>query len=219
MFQNQHHFYYLLFSILILLFIASSSDIGMNDYFFWVSEGFILNEYWLHGAFHNTYTINPYFPPNAFSQIFIALMSVIIHPFQAAQLLILIAVLLVFSGIYFYMKLSSPQQSRTNAAVAFAFTLNYTFFMGNMNYYFGFGVAFLAYYIIRKNDLLNKSPLKILNVFILSILFLISYASHFFSIAILGLLLVIHVFRQKSYRALIPMGIAALPVTIFLRIM
>ena len=198
--------------IFILGYVLLFKYLPLQDYPVWVYEGFVFKEL-IAGSplFQNNYVFIGYLPPNALSTIFIGSLSFIVSPIIAGKLFLLLSSLLLYTGIYKFMKLYLKNNDLLISVISLICTFNFSFFTGNINFIFGLGFAFYSAYFLIKN---NKH-----NFLIYSLIFILAYLAHFFSIFILSFYIFIYLYKNKKKKLKIFFFSLIPPAAIFLHYM
>lgn len=190
---------------LIGIYIFGFRYIPMQDYPNWLYQGFLFKEYLLNGnSFNGFFHLYPYVPPNAISTICIGLLSLIISPFIAGKIFLFMTALLLYFGARSYLSLFVKNQNSFVSCIAFYSIFNLSFLMGFVNYSFGFGLALLVMVYLVKNDLKVSR-------WMLSLLVLLLYLSHFLSLAMFAVFLAVYIYHTKKYRLLYYLAPAFIP--------
>jgi len=194
---------FLLNSLFIAAHVLLFRYLPLRDYPVWVYEGLVFKELMAgNPVFSDSYSLFGYIPPNALSTLFIGSLSFLVHPLAAGKAYVLISILLLYVGIFKFMKLHIESSDALIASFALLCTFNPCFFSGNLNFLFGLGFAFFSLAHIEKKERLN--------IFLLLPVFFVAYLAHFFSIFILIGYLLIRSFVRRTNST--PVTLAALPV-------
>lgn len=193
---------FILNSIFITAYVLLFQYLPLRDYPVWAYEGLVFKEL-LAGSpnFLDSYALFSYVPPNALSTLFIGSLSFLVQPLTAGKVYVLISSLLLYVGIFRFMKLHIKDSNTLIASFALLCTFNPCFFSGNLNFLFGLGFAFFSIAILEKKERL--STLLLLPIFF------VAYLAHFFSIFILIAYLFIRSLVRRTKIA--PLVLAALP--------
>jgi hypothetical protein len=187
-------FIHLIVLAIIGVYLFSFEYLPLQDYPDWLYQGHIFNQYFFHGNdFGGYFSFHGYIPPNGASTIGIGLLSLIVSPFIAGKLFLLVALALMYLGCYYYLQLFSKTKSITNSIVALYFVFNLHFLIGNISFLFGLGFALSSFCYLYKRSRLESLYCQIPFI-------LICYLSHFFALAIF--LLLIAVYTNKEERKL-----------------
>ncbi len=177
--------------ILILSYVLLFKYLPLQDYPVWVYEGFVFKEIIAgNPLFQNNFAFIGYLPPNAISTIFIGFFSFLVSPIIAGKLFLLLSSLLLYTGIFKFMKLYFKNSDLLISLISLICTFNFSFFSGNINFIFGLGFAFYCIYFLIKN---NKH-----NFIFYSSVFIIAYLSHFFSIFILSFFILVFLYKYNK---------------------
>jgi hypothetical protein len=162
----------------------------------------------LHGdSFGGAFAIHRYVPPNAISTLLIGGLSSVLDPFLAGRIFIFLSAALIYFGIYYFLRLTIRKHDILLASIAFLFVFNYSFWLGNLSFLFGFGAALLGIYLLIQHKWIESIPLA-------ALLFLICYLSHFFSWFFILYAAGIYILLEKRYHLIKKIGLAAIPTLI-----
>lgn len=177
----------------------------IGDYPDWLYQGYIFNQYVFHGNdFGGAFIMHPYIPPNAISTVLIGTLGEIIHPFHAGRVFLALSMLAVYFGVYFFMGITLKGNRALRAIIAFTFVFSYNFWLGNINFLMGLGVALLGAWLLIERGWIEK-------IIPAAAVILLCYLCHFFSLAILGLAVLGFIISGRRFNLIGKLAIAALP--------
>jgi hypothetical protein len=137
----------------------------------------------------------------------IGLLGTIVSSVIAAKIVLLIAMVLVYYGTWNLLKLITSNDSILFPFIAASSCINLFFYFGFANYYLGLGIALNAIlYILKKREHLN--------LLVLTLLLTLCYLSHFTSLimAVMPLLLILNQSRSSMLFKKICMAVT--PITV-----
>jgi len=207
----KYPFQRLLHALPILLFgiyIFGFEYIPTQDYPDWLYQGFVVNKYVFHGyTFGGYFGIHHYLPPNLISTLGIGILALVFPIMISGKIFLLLTLLLLYFGIYRFLIFFKVKDRYFAMAIAFYLSFNYHFFLGNVNFLFGLGLALLAFSFAAS---LNKFQ----NFWWIMPIFLLLYLSHFLAMVIFGIMLFSYAITEKKIKILISSAIAAIPTII-----
>ncbi len=169
-------------------------------------QGIIYNNIVFHSNdFNGYYILQPYIPPNAISTFIFAIFSEFIPPLVSTRLYIFLLGVLLFSGIYRYLRYHSALSYSAIFIIAFIFTLNMHFLSAYLNFVTGLAFVLHAITSIRERNWHT-------NIIAMSSAFVIAYLCHFFALSIFGLYFIVYILTTKQYKSLARMIVAGIPV-------
>src|SRR5437763_1973158 len=144
--QNHHRFLHIIPFVLFGLYFFGFEHIPTQDYSDWLYQGFVFNEYFFHGnSFGDFFQIHHYIPPNLISTVAIGILSLIVPVMIAGKIFLFLMLLLLYFGIYRFLIFFGVNERYFAMAVSFYLCFNYHFFLGNINFLFGLGLALVAF--------------------------------------------------------------------------
>lgn len=166
-------------SLPIIAYVFLFRFLPLQDYPDWLYQGFLFREYVFSGnSFEHFFALQPFIPPNAISTILIGLLSTFLDPELAGKIVLAMAMTLLYFGSARYIRFVSGRWSALAPFISLIFVFNLNFWLGNVNFIFGLGVALIGFELLIGRRWLES-------FFGSASLFLLAYLSHFFAYAIL----------------------------------
>jgi|GEM_PF-3210040 len=191
--------------VAMLSLVVLFDRLPMQDYPDWLYQGYIFNQYVFHGNdFGGAFSLYHYLPPNGISTVIIGLLAEIVAPLHAGRIFIGLMMLAVYFGIYLYAGITVRNHRMLCAAIAFTFVFSYNFWLGNINFVMGLGVALLGAYLLIGRRWIERVPPTMAVI-------LLCYSCHFFSLVMLGLALLAFIVAERRADLLPKLMLAALP--------
>ena len=170
-------------------------------------QGYIFGQNIFHGNdFGGAYAIHSYIPPGILSTLFIGAGSQFIDIFIVTSAFHLLSMMMMWSGVYLFMGIGLPRRNFLRSLIAFSFVFGYHFWLGDMNFSMGFGMALAGLYLLIARRWIDR-PIA------MSALLVLCYLGSFFAVISLVLGAVAWIIVERRYdllRRLIPASLPAL---------
>lgn len=191
---------------LLALYVFGFRFLPLQDYPDWLFQG-VLFKTWVSSPelLEGVYAVQPYLPPNAISTVVIGGLSWILPPEIAGKIFLLLSMLALYWGIFLFMGLTIQGNISLRLLVGFALVFSYNFWLGNINFVMGLGLALCSLHLLIGRGWIEK-------VIPAAALLLLCYCCHFFSLCIVGLGAVVYLVMEKRWNALGRFLAACIPV-------
>jgi hypothetical protein len=177
-----------------------------QDYPNLLYQGFVFNEYAFHGnAFGGYFQLYPYVPPNAISTVVLGLMDLILDPFIAGKIYLIILGVALYSAIVQYLKFHSKSRTAFISISAFYLTFNLHFISAYLNFETGLAFILLAIVFIRKKGYES-------NIIALALVMIIAYLCHFLALILLTLYFIVYFVSKKDLHGVLNLAGGSVPV-------
>lgn len=163
---------------MLAVYIFSFQYLPLQDFPQWIYHGHVFNQIVFHSNdFGGYFSLHHYIPPNACATVLIGLFEMATTPLIAGKLFLFISLILVYSGSWLVLTSLTGTKHILFAFIALGSCFNLFFYGGFINFLFGLGIALLGIsYVLTHRSTGNP--------YLLSLIFLLCYLSHFASLLI-----------------------------------
>lgn len=191
--------------VLMVAFVFAFRFIPLQDYPEWLLHGVILRTMIAEGAVHHgAYALHAYVPPNAISTLLIAAFNFVVPAEPAGKAVLVSAMILLHTGIVRFMRATLRGHDALVLWAAFLFVFNYTFWLGNLSFYIGMGVALHGGHLLVRRGW-GRSVVK------MTALVALAYLCHFFAWFFVLFIAAVNALLDRSRAALLRLAAAAVP--------
>ncbi len=124
---------------------------------------------------------------------------------MAGKIFLLLAMATLYTGIVLFMGIPLRRNILLRLLIAFAFVFSYNFWLGNINFVMGLGVALCSIYLLIERKWIERFLPT-------AVLLLLCYCCHFFSLCIVGLSVLIYLGVSGNRIGVRRFAVAAFPV-------
>ncbi len=190
---------------LMIAFVFAFRFIPLQDYPEWLLHGVIFRTMIAEGSVHHgAYALHAYVPPNAISTLLIAAFNFVVPAEPAGKAVLASAMILLHTGIVRFMRATLRGHDALVLWAGFLFVFNYTFWLGNLSFYIGMGVALHGGHLIVRRGW-GRSVVKT------AALVTLAYLCHFFAWVFVLFIAAANALLERSRAALLRLAAAAVP--------
>ncbi|HVZ39970.1 MAG TPA: hypothetical protein VHI13_11890 [Candidatus Kapabacteria bacterium] len=160
--------------VVLAAFIFAFRFIPLQDYPEWLYHGVLLERMATGGHGAEGYMLADCIPPNSISTIAIATLHLLFPQELAGKLFLVASMWLLYAGIIRFMRITLRGCDTMIAWMALLLAFNYSFWLGNLSFYAGLGIALYGAHLLLVRRWAASVPGSMLLV-------TLAYLSHFFA--------------------------------------